>query len=240
VLNETCPNGPRFFGSLTLNPPVGGLNPYAVETALRLGAAVVFFPTYSARHQIETMGITGFPDAFPWPRTAESGIQILQMDETPRSEVVAIVELVARYDAVLATGHLSPGESIALLQLARQRGVRRMIVTHASESVPGMSVAEQQEATRCGALIEYCFMAVTDCCPNRISLEEMASQVRQVGVEHVVLSSDFGQVANGPPVEGFGRWLEELLACKFSERELQVMVADNPARLLEGRAKPAA
>ncbi len=31
----------RLFGAIALNPPVGGLNPVAVETALKFGARVV-------------------------------------------------------------------------------------------------------------------------------------------------------------------------------------------------------
>ena len=34
VLNQVFPMGPRFFGSLTLNRPVGGINPVGVEEGL--------------------------------------------------------------------------------------------------------------------------------------------------------------------------------------------------------------
>ena len=41
-----------MFGSVTLNKVVGGINPSAVETALKLGAKVVWLPTQSAKNHL--------------------------------------------------------------------------------------------------------------------------------------------------------------------------------------------
>lgn len=38
----------RVFGGVALNRPVGGLNPFAVRTALQLGGRIVWLPTASA------------------------------------------------------------------------------------------------------------------------------------------------------------------------------------------------
>jgi hypothetical protein len=40
-------------------------------------------------------------------------------------------------------------------------------------------------------------IAVTPSCPNPTSLASILDQVRVTGAEHVILSSDFGQVAKG-------------------------------------------
>ena len=45
-----------MFGSITLNHPVGGLNPAAVEVALKLGAKVVWLPTQPAQHHLAKFG----------------------------------------------------------------------------------------------------------------------------------------------------------------------------------------
>jgi hypothetical protein len=150
-------------------------------------------------------------------------------------EVVEIVDAIAAHDAVLATGHISVDESFALLRLASERGVLRMVVTHASEPVPNMSVAQQKEAVAMGALIEHSLMATTDCCSPRVPWESFCDQLRGVGVENVVLSSDFGQPPNGEPVHAFGERLEKLRGTGFSEEEIRIMTRDNPRRLIEGR-----
>ena len=233
TLNRLYSGVPRFFSSIALNPPVGGLNPAAVESALANGVDIVYFPTYSAAHHVEVAGA----DVTPVPHPAD-GVQRLSVLDDKRSlrpEVGTIVELISRYDAILATGHISPEESLALIDCAKSAGVGRMVVTHASQSVPDMSVDDQLACVSRGAVIEHCFLAVTECCPGTIPLDSIAEQIRAVGVGNVILSSDFGQPANGPPIEAFGRHAERLLSMGFHESELRAMLSENPQRLVAGR-----
>jgi hypothetical protein len=235
AVNRIMKEEVRFLSSLVLNPPVGGLNPSAVESALRSGADVIFFPTYGARHHIAVWGAGKPPTAFPLGSGDRIGVTLMEEGDRLKPVCREILKMIAEHDAILATGHVSPEESLALLRSARDSGVTRMIVTHASESVTRMSPSQQKAAVAMGALIEHCFFAVTPSCPGAIRLEEMAEQIRGVGVEHAILSSDFGQVANGPVVEGFTHYLGEMLRLGFSEAKLRVMIVDNPARLLRGR-----
>ena len=232
TLSKLYPAGPRFFGALALNPPVGGLNPVAVDAALRAGADIVYFPTYAAQHDVATLGPSARP-ALPVPQGRFKGITIFTPSGAIKSQVKTILDLIARHDAVLATGHLSPVESLALLDLARQCGVQRMIVTHASESVPGMPVAQQQQAVALGAVIEHSMLAVTDQVAKPVSLATICEQIRQVGIQHMIVSSDFGKRALGSIVEGFANSLADLQALGFTAAELRVMIVDNPRKLLE-------
>jgi len=235
TINRTLPLGIRFYSALALNPPVGGLNPCAVESALRAGTDVIYFPTYGAKNHIHIWGAGKPPTAFPLPEGDYRGISIHDKDGNLRTKCETILTMIARHDAVLATGHLSPEESLDLLTLARSCGVKRMVVTHASESVTAMHPNHQQRAVSLGAIIEHCFFAVTESCPQATELEEIKRQIRQVGVEHVILSSDFGQIANGPVVEGFACYLEKMMRLGFTTEEIRVMIADNPGRLLKKR-----
>lgn len=232
AINQIYSQGPRFYSALALNPPSGGLNPVAVEAFLRSGGRVVFGPTYGAAHHIAIWGAGRPPTAFPLP-PGFTGIRLLDERGGVAAELSCILELAAQHDAVLATGHVSPEEALALLRAARRVGVRRLVATHVSEQVSGMDLACQQEAASLGALVEHCFFALTPACPGAIRLEEMARSIRALGVEHVVLSSDFGQIANPPAVSGLGNFLERLRDLGFSPAEIQIMVADNPRRLLE-------
>ena len=234
ALNKMYPNGPRFFSALALNPPTGLLNPAAVEAALRAGVDIIFFPTYGSRHHVLVWGAGKPPTAFPLPPGNYRGVTIFDEAGNLKPACETILNLIARYDAVLATGHLSPKESLALLALAQQCRVKRMVVTHASVSVTAMPVAQQQQAAALGALIEHSFFAVTQSCPNPVSLADIAGQIRQVGVGKVILSSDFGQVANGRVVEAFGHYLQKMGSLGFSEDESRAMVVQNPHKLLAG------
>jgi hypothetical protein len=235
TMNRAGEGGVRFLSSLALNHPVGGINPVAVESALREGASVIYFPTYGAANHIGRWGAGKPPTAFPLPAGHVEGIALFDGKGDLIGECEAVLRLIAKHDAIMATGHISPEESLALLELAGRCGVRRMMVTHASESVVSMSPEEQREAVRLGALIEHSFFALTQGCPSPVTLDAICEQIRFTGVENVILTSDFGQTANRPAVEGFCHYLEKMLGMGFSAEELRVMVRDNPCKLLADR-----
>ena len=235
VLNRVHDSGPRFFSSLVLNPTVGGLNPCAVEAALKAGAEVVFFPTYGAAHHIGRWGRGRPPTAYPVPGPDYPGLTVLGQSGRIKTECLAVCDLTAAHKAVLATGHLSPRESLLLVEAAAKRGVDRMVITHASQSITAMTVSDQRRAADLGAWIEHCFFAVTPTCPEPIRLEAMRDQIRAVGVGRCLLSSDFGQDANGPAVEGFAHHLGLMKKAGLTEEELRTLIKDNPERLMAGK-----
>ncbi len=235
VLNQMHKGSLRFFSTLALNPPVGGLNPSAAEAALRAGADMIFFPTYGAKNHITRWGLGKAPTPFPVPDYDFEGITIIDKSQKLLRECEVILKMLVTFDAVLATGHISPEESLELLNMAVRHGVRRMVVTHASESVVAMTVEQQRGAVKMGALIEHSFFAVTESCPNPVPLEMIYEQIREIGVDHVILSSDFGQISNPPPIEGFASYLEKIGELGFSYEELGIMTHDNPQRLVSGR-----
>ena len=83
-------------------------------------------------------------------------------------------------------------------------------------------------------MLEHCYFAVTPCCPAPVGLGDILAQIEQAGPEHVVLSSDLGQMENPAPVAGLGRFLEGLGRLGLSRETLRRMVAENPGRLLLG------
>ncbi len=231
LLNRLFEGSPVFYGCIALNPPVGGLNPSAVESALREGARIVHFPTYGARNHIRHWGLGKPPTAFPVPHDF-TGDTVNDEAGAIRPEVDEILDLIVRFDAVLATGHIAPEESLALVRRATEKGVRKVLVNHVMESVAPMTPNQQREAARLGALIEQSFFALTPACPNPGTVEEMRDQIRAVGPQSIILSSDLGQVSNMPPVEGFAHYLRLLEEAGIGRDELRVMIRDNPLRLI--------
>ena len=232
VLNQVFGGSCRFFSSLALNSPVGFVNASAVESALRSGTDLIYFPTYAAKNHIHEWGLGKPPTAFPVLGKDKEGYYLLDESGHLKPEVTGVLKMMARYDVALGTGHISPIESLSLIKEAVKIGVERIVVTHASESVVHMDTELQKEAVQMGALIEHCFFAVTESCPRKIQLEEIRDQVRYVGVSSCILSSDFGQVQNPEPVEGFAYYLEKMRHLGFSEDELRIMIHDNPKALM--------
>lgn len=215
----------RVFGSLTLNPPAGGINPYAVEAALRAGARMVWFPTYSAKRHLEVLGRS------PFPMPADSaGLTILDAGGTVLPEVEAVLKLVAEHDAIIGTGHLYPDESIQLFKRAKDLGVKRMVLTHATLNVTAADVALQKEARAIGAYIEHCMLALTPACRS-LSEAEMVATIQATGAERVFLTSDLGSKDNGPVVAGFANWVLKLVDAGLDFADARRMITETPESL---------
>lgn len=220
-----------LFGAVVLNYPVGGLNPVAVEAALRMGAKFVFMPTYASALNVRLFGFAHPALPYPFPRHAE-GISLLDQNGHLRWEVMEICELIAGFDACLATGHISPEEALTLVKTARDIGVRRVSITHASLQFLGLTPELQKDLVRLGAFIEHSFVGCTALNPHPLSIAAISAQVLAVGPEHCTLSTDLGQVLNPPPVEGFTAFAEGLVREGISVSQLRRMVVENPRLLL--------
>ena len=221
--------GIDIFGSIVLNKSVGGVNPEAVFTAMNLGAKRVEMPTVDSEQHIRTLGRT-----YPWskvqlPKT--EGITILSPEGELVSEVGEVAELVAQYDGMLCTGHLTLPEMYALIEEAKDAGVEKILVTHADLDVVSVSKEDQKKMAGMGAYIEHCFTPCTHL-RQRLDPRRIAEAIKYVGAEHCVMSSDMGQPVNPIPREGFRMFVKTMLHLGISEREIDLMIRENPAKLL--------
>src|SRR4249920_1737665 len=112
--------GVEVFGGLTLDTPVGGVNPqavrYMVDVAGHYGR-IVWMPTHDSEHEV-----TYLKESRPFVRVSRDG-QLLP-------EVLEVLSLIAQNDLTLATGHVAPEEALMIIREAKKRGVQRIIVTH--------------------------------------------------------------------------------------------------------------
>lgn len=56
--------------------------------------------------------------------------------------------------------------------------------------------------------------------------------IREVGPEHVIANTDFGQVLLGNPVEGFRIFIRGMLHWGISKEDIKAMIQRNPAKFL--------
>lgn len=218
----------HVFGGIVLNPQAsGGLNPYAAETALRLGARIVWFPTFGARYFQEH---TPADLALPVPVRHEHAISLVD-DDADWSAVRSVLDLIREHDATLATGHLGPAEILVLIPVAKEMGVARIIVTHPEMPFVGLSDRQQRElATVEGVWFER--VAVSTLARFGVSVPDIVASVRTVGVETTILSSDLGQPGNPPPVDGLRDFAEALIDAGLPDADVRRMVSSNPLAAL--------
>lgn len=214
MLSRVYP-GLSVAGSIALNREVGGLNPDAVQASADLGARVVWMPTFSA-------------DFDPGMRGGGDGIRVTDQDGGLLPQVDRILDIIGRHDMVLASGHVSPTEALALFQAASGKGIRRLLATHPAGAA---TLEEVREMVSLGAYAEYTFLS---CMPSVATSTpaEIVAAVRALGVEHCVVTSDFGQWMNPPPAEGMRMAIAALLDAGLEAQEVSALVKNNPLSLL--------
>ncbi len=211
----------RVFGGLVLNAQAGGLNVAAVEAEIKLGARQIWLPTLSSVNQAQ---ISKRDVSKCVPVFAEAGKLQPQLFE--------IFDLIAGADIVLGTGHLSAAEIAQIVPIAMQRGVKKVLITHPESRLIKMPLDMQKELARQGAFFDRCFFQMSVTGAAALPPEAMVAQIEATGHECSIISTDFGQVANDPPVEGLKKYIQVLLDHGVSHPALEVMLKKNPAFLM--------
>jgi predicted metal-dependent phosphotriesterase family hydrolase len=142
-----------------------------------------------------------------------------------------VADLVAAYDAILCTGHLTIPEMFALIKESRDAGVDKILVTHADLDVVSVSKEDQKRMANLGAYIEHSFTPCTHL-RQRLDPRKIVEAIRHVGAEYCVMSSDMGQPVNPLPHEGFRMFIKTMTHLGISDREIDIMIRENPAKLL--------
>jgi hypothetical protein len=242
VVTKAVP-GIEAYGAITLNHSVGGLNPVALEIAGRSGNKIVWMPTVDAAN--ETAGRLDSPNVkLPfWAKIqreiAAAGITrppitvlkptVLDESGNVNEEARQCLELIAKHDMILATGHLGRHEIFPLVKEARALGVQRIIVTHAEFPSQNLTAEEQIALADLGAIIEHCF---TTYHTNKCAWETVFANIRAVGIERTMLATDLGQKTNPPVAEGFAAFAQRLLDAGFTGAEINRMAATIPSNLV--------
>ncbi|MBX3025893.1 hypothetical protein KF840_13375 [bacterium] len=212
----------RVFGGICCDFEVGGLNPAAVEVALRTGAKVVWMPTFSSIPDRRKLRLPG------------PGIALLDSRGTPVSPVHEILRLAKAHDAVVATGHVDLPELFALADACRAIGVK-LVMTHALETQIGAdhTLAHVVEMADRGAVIEFTYLS---CMPGGFAATHapstFARAMATVGPARAIMSTDFGQERSPHPAIGMRLFIDEMLRAGLGADDIDLMARRNPGRLL--------
>lgn len=220
-------------GGVVLNHFVGGINAHAVELALGMGGSMVWMPTIHARNHVDFYGQAGFHEQSAEVRGRPiRPVTVVDDGGELTAEANEVLEVVAAHPGVvLNNGHLGAEETAVLFREATRRGIDRRMVAHPELPLTGYSLEFQLELARAGAVIERCYLPHTERWGG-FSLERTAEEIRRIGADRCVLSTDFGQANNAPPAEGLERFAGALIRAGLREQEVARMIRHNPAVLL--------
>jgi hypothetical protein len=228
--------GIDIFGSITCNLEVGGVNPSAVEAAIKYEARQIWLPTIdSTNHAL----VTGSVGQHGRGLTIKGGLSdyarkkprlfLLDDEGNLAPALHEIFSMIADADIILNLGHISFKEMTAIVPAAQRAGVKRIICDHPFFSC--LSLGQQSELADQGVWINF---TAGELLPRwwRVSVGDFAAAIRNVGVPRAVVSSDCGQLHNPPMVEALRITCQLLLEEDFTADEIKRLLHHNPAELL--------
>jgi hypothetical protein len=224
-----------LFSGVPLNNAVGGFNKHAVDHGIALGARLVWLPTFSAKNHIDSRyGIkAGFPHTIR-KMIPFDPLTPIDADGKVKDEVKEILDLIARYDVILAGGHLHISEILPVFEEAKSRGVKRLLVNHPSFIVDAKHEDIRRLVTM-GAYIEHSlcmFIPVAKRKRDPFPPEELDALIQSGTVDRTILASDLGQRGADHPVVGFRNVIRICIKLGYSDEDIRKMVSSNALQLL--------
>ncbi|MGB6104808.1 MAG: DUF6282 family protein [Pusillimonas sp.] len=224
--------GIEVWGGIVLNKAVGGLNPSAVEWMHRMSGGrgkVVWLPTFDSDKHIKTL-----------VDKDQSGL-VVAVDGKVTPEMDEILKIIARENLILATGHVSADEVLIVVKRAKELGVNNILITHGLTNIPGLTIEQAKEAAAMGAMIELCYLQFLTG-PDaqykwmthweKVDADSVAQAVKDIGADHLVLSTDLGQQGMMTPPDGVENQIAAVKAAGVSDDDIDKMMRKNPAKLL--------
>ena len=143
LLKETLPDlHITLISGVPLNNTVGGFNPYAVEHGLKLGARIVWMPTFSAANHLRH-GHRHVILPTKSKMLRPTGLTVVTDTGELKDELKPILDQIAENDCVLSSGHLHISEIWPLFDEAKKRGVKRLLVNHPTFVIDAKSQRHQ-------------------------------------------------------------------------------------------------
>lgn len=223
----------KVYSGIALNNVVGGLNPYAVEHTAAMGGKIVWLPTLTAENH------------FRWEKTSNwvhpattqkirpaSAVPVLNPDKSVRDDLKEILDVVAKNDLTLASGHLHVSETWIVFEEAKRRGVTRLIFTH-PEDIVDASLNDVKGIAGMGAFVEHSLCMFLEGCKFKSrEPEDLHNQIKAAGVDQTIMCSDLGQVGTFDPIDGIRRGIKLCIDFGYSDDDIRKMVSTNTAKVL--------
>jgi hypothetical protein len=243
----------EVFGGMGSNLTTGTkVNPWAITHMAEMKGGwgrIVWMPSWDSENSVHRLPrrppayvavahCRGLPFWVNFPKPCPDGGELLP-------EVKEAIEVIAKAktrdsngDLILATGHNSPAEIRLMVKEAVRVGVKHIIITHPLLDIVDMHAAEIKEIVGMGPEI---YAEFTSQFGNPNARPEVVKTyvegIRAAGVEHAFVSSDTGQLNSNWQPDALANAAKTLRANGFTERELDLLLKINPAKIL-GIAPP--
>lgn len=231
VLKDIYPDSKvELFSGVALNNASGGINPHAVDHAIKIGGKIVWFPTFAAKNHIEAYASKSFPKTAK-PMLPPIPLTVLDGSGKLIDEAKQICDLIAEGDIILAGGHLHASELFVLFEEAKRRGVKKMMVNHPSYII-GCTDDDIRGLVELGAYMEHSICMFIPGRAKQHETEDLIHMMEVAGVDRTILGSDLGLTQAPKPVDGYRMIVSDLLDHQVPKADIRKITSTNASMLL--------
>lgn len=235
ILEKLFPElGVNLFSGVALNNASGGINPHAVDHAIKLGGKIVWMPTLSAKNHLDELA-SGKAKTFP--KTSKKMLDAepltaLDANGNVTDATKKVIDLIAEANIILAGGHLHVSEQHKLFDEAARRGVKKMMVNHPTYIV-GFKDEDIRQLAGQGVKMEHSICMFIEGKSKKFNPSDLARLIEIAGVDNTILSSDLGLLYSQRPVDGFRSITQMLLDLQISNSDIKKLIGKNAAAMLD-------
>lgn len=225
----------RVFGGLTFGRATGGLNVGATEVALRWGAKGVWLPIHYTEHMAKEETRRRCPKYFSPQQRTSSVLEgrdvypVTKGDEVV-PELLEIMALVAKSGAFLGTSHISPEETILVLEAAKEIGCK-VAITHINSPIFDVTEAQLEEMAALGGYLVFNSVYAIAWWGQQTTTF-ISNMIKAAGPENSIMCTDVGQVMSPSLPEAMRIFIRAMRLDGISQADIDKMTKENPARLL--------
>jgi hypothetical protein len=219
----------EIFGGITLNANYG---PKVNVQAAKMAATMltgrfcrcIWMPTYQSAYDAK-----------------EKGVPVTDGNGKVLPEVVQVMEICRDENIIFATGHSSPQEVIILTAKAKEVGVKKCVVTHATQEPWYLTMDQAKAAIDNGAYLEHSMLpfyygvhsAISGNWNRRhTSMADFAKYIK-IAPDRQFIDTDLGQALNPNPIDGMRAFIQGLRAEGITGDQLDRLTRKIPAMLID-------
>ena len=167
----------------------------------------------------------------PWSEALEVGHYLLGDDGNLKPEALEIVHIVADRNVALFFGHVTHKEMFLLADEVERLGFGRAVVDHPYSPFINLSIAQMKQLAAAGITLNFTYDELSPLLG--VDPAKMYQAIREVGVEHVTLSSDAGEPLFPNTVECMRLIRGYMEAFGLNADELYQVSTTNPAKVVD-------
>ena len=226
----------KVFGGLIMEPPAGGVNYENVKIALNYGyendegALFISFPTHHTKFVAnqENRSKSYIDNCF-----------YIAEDKIQDGETLKILDLIAKKNIVLNTGHISGIENYNLVNYAIKAGIKKILI-------PANNLNDEEiiNLKNLDVMFEFSYFFISKATQiplthvdsekhtiNKLEINKLKEFIKIVSCEKVILSSDCGVSVLPKPHLGFKNFISLIKDLGFSTNDIKKMISTNSKNL---------